>query len=82
MRSWWATQFLPGGYPGATPHLYIWNDMNEPSVFNGPEVCFVFARAHRVCHHHSLIDVRCRGHVCSLLQRQPVKDAVWQRQSS
>ena len=38
MRSWWAEQFLPGGYPGATQHLYIWNDMNEPSVFNGPEV--------------------------------------------
>jgi len=19
-------------------HLYIWNDMDEPSVFNGPEV--------------------------------------------
>lgn len=23
---------------GSTKHLYIWNDMNEPSVFNGPEV--------------------------------------------
>lgn len=38
MRAWWATNFHPGGYPGATKHLYIWNDMNEPSVFNGPEV--------------------------------------------
>ena len=38
VRAWWADQFLPGGYPGATKHLYIWNDMNEPSVFNGPEV--------------------------------------------
>ncbi len=38
VRAWWATNFLPGGYPGATKHLYIWNDMNEPSVFNGPEV--------------------------------------------
>ena len=37
MRSWWAEHFLPGKYPGATEHLYIWNDMNEPSVFNGPE---------------------------------------------
>jgi alpha-glucosidase (family GH31 glycosyl hydrolase) len=36
--AWWATNFHPGGYPGATKHLYIWNDMNEPSVFNGPEV--------------------------------------------
>lgn len=38
MCAWWATNFHPGGYPGATKHLYIWNDMNEPSVFNGPEV--------------------------------------------
>ncbi len=37
VRSWWAGHFLPGKYPGATEHLYIWNDMNEPSVFNGPE---------------------------------------------
>ena len=22
---------------GSTPSLYVWNDMNEPSVFNGPE---------------------------------------------
>ena len=38
MCAWWAANFHPGGYPGATKHLYIWNDMNEPSVFNGPEV--------------------------------------------
>lgn len=38
VRDWWATNFLPGRYPGATKHLYVWNDMNEPSVFNGPEV--------------------------------------------
>ena len=25
-------------YTGSTEDLYIWNDMNEPSVFNGPEI--------------------------------------------
>ncbi|KAF5297351.1 hypothetical protein FQR65_LT01281 [Abscondita terminalis] len=25
-------------YTGSTKDLYVWNDMNEPSVFNGPEV--------------------------------------------
>ncbi len=25
-------------YEGSTSTLYTWNDMNEPSVFNGPEV--------------------------------------------
>lgn len=39
IRSWWADKFSYENYVGSTPSLYIWNDMNEPSVFNGPEVC-------------------------------------------
>ena len=27
-------------YKGSTPDLYTWNDMNETSVFNGPEITF------------------------------------------
>ncbi|XP_047208904.1 neutral alpha-glucosidase AB isoform X4 [Girardinichthys multiradiatus] len=38
MRAWWASQFAYDQYEGATENLYTWNDMNEPSVFNGPEV--------------------------------------------
>lgn len=38
VREWWATQFSYNNYKGSTPSLYTWNDMNEPSVFNGPEV--------------------------------------------
>ena len=37
-RSWWADQFALDKYKGSTLNLYTWNDMNEPSVFNGPEV--------------------------------------------
>ena len=37
-RSWWADQFSYDKYKGSTPSLFTWNDMNEPSVFNGPEV--------------------------------------------
>ncbi|CAL5368853.1 unnamed protein product [Camellia sinensis] len=37
IRSWWAEKFSYENYVGSTPSLYIWNDMNEPSVFNGPE---------------------------------------------
>jgi alpha-glucosidase (family GH31 glycosyl hydrolase) len=36
VREYWAKQFTV--YPGATEHLFTWNDMNEPSVFNGPEI--------------------------------------------
>jgi alpha 1,3-glucosidase len=38
VRDWWASRFNYDTYVGSTPHLYTWNDMNEPSVFNGPEV--------------------------------------------
>lgn len=38
MRKYWASQFALDKYKGTTKDLYIWNDMNEPSVFNGPEV--------------------------------------------
>lgn len=52
IRSWWADKFSYANYVGSTPSLYIWNDMNEPSVFNGPEVtvchCFGFFSAFKV----------------------------------
>ena len=38
VREWWASKFSLDQYSGSTPDLYIWNDMNEPSVFNGPEI--------------------------------------------
>jgi len=38
VRTWWADQFSYKRYIDSTPSLFTWNDMNEPSVFNGPEV--------------------------------------------
>uniref|UniRef100_A0AAR2L9R9 Neutral alpha-glucosidase AB n=1 Tax=Pygocentrus nattereri TaxID=42514 RepID=A0AAR2L9R9_PYGNA len=38
MRAWWASKFAYDQYEGSMENLFIWNDMNEPSVFNGPEV--------------------------------------------
>ena len=38
VRRWWAEQFDVDNYIGSTLDLFTWNDMNEPSVFNGPEV--------------------------------------------
>lgn len=37
-RLWWSSLFRFDKYVGSTKDLYTWNDMNEPSVFNGPEV--------------------------------------------
>lgn len=38
VRQWWSELFSYNKYKGSTDILYTWNDMNEPSVFNGPEV--------------------------------------------
>ena len=41
VRQWWASKFVYDTHPGSTPDLFVWNDMNEPSVFNGPEMTFL-----------------------------------------
>lgn len=35
---WWASLFKYDAFKGTMENTFIWNDMNEPSVFNGPEV--------------------------------------------
>jgi len=40
VQNWWATKFLLENYKGTTLDTFTWNDMNEPSMFNGPEVTF------------------------------------------
>ncbi|RHZ48927.1 glucan 1,3-alpha-glucosidase ROT2 [Aspergillus thermomutatus] len=34
---WWTGLFKYDKFKGTQPNVFIWNDMNEPSVFNGPE---------------------------------------------
>ncbi|KAF3935329.1 Alpha-glucosidase [Dactylella cylindrospora] len=34
---WWKSLFAFDKFKGTMKNTYIWNDMNEPSVFNGPE---------------------------------------------
>lgn len=35
--TWWKSLFKYDAFKGTAPNTFIWNDMNEPSVFNGPE---------------------------------------------
>ncbi|KAH8664191.1 alpha glucosidase-like protein [Xylariales sp. PMI_506] len=35
---WWKSLFKYDKFKGTMENTWIWNDMNEPSVFNGPEV--------------------------------------------
>uniref|UniRef100_V9KDE4 Neutral alpha-glucosidase AB n=1 Tax=Callorhinchus milii TaxID=7868 RepID=V9KDE4_CALMI len=46
MRAWWSSMFAYDQYEGSMPNLYTWNDMNEPSVFNGPEVTMLKDAVH------------------------------------
>lgn len=34
---WWKSLFTYDSFKGTLANTFIWNDMNEPSVFNGPE---------------------------------------------
>ena len=39
VMKWWESKFAPEFFPGFEGGIVdIWNDMNEPSVFSGPEV--------------------------------------------
>src|SRR5436190_3272096 len=35
--TWWKSLFKLDAFKGTLPNSFVWNDMNEPSVFNGPE---------------------------------------------
>jgi len=37
-RNWYSSLFSFEHYVGSTKNLYTWIDMNEPSVFSGPEI--------------------------------------------
>ncbi|KAF4113716.1 neutral alpha-glucosidase AB [Onychostoma macrolepis] len=54
MRAWWASQFAYDQYEGSMANQYIWNDMNEPSVFNGPEVTMHKDALHGVWEHRDI----------------------------
>ena len=42
-------------YAGTTLDTYTWNDMNEPSMFNGPEVTFHKDALHLNGHEHRAV---------------------------
>jgi alpha 1,3-glucosidase len=45
-RKFWISLFDYASYIGSTEHLFTWNDMNEPSVFNGPEITMLKDNLH------------------------------------
>ena len=47
VRTWYASLYRYDMYPGSTPDVYTWIDMNEPSVFNSPEVTMDVNAVHK-----------------------------------
>ncbi|PJF19786.1 Neutral alpha-glucosidase AB [Paramicrosporidium saccamoebae] len=45
-RTWWKSLFNAKSYPGYTDTTYVWNDMNEPSVFNSAEITMPKSNLH------------------------------------
>eukprot|EP00117_Sycon_ciliatum_P017449 scpid32873/ scgid16435/ Neutral alpha-glucosidase AB; Alpha-glucosidase 2; Glucosidase II subunit alpha len=65
IRKWWAEQLSLSRYSGSTTSLFTWNDMNEPSVFNGPEITM-----HKDAKHHGDWEHRDVHNVYGMLQPQ------------
>lgn len=53
-RDYFAEQYRLENYKGSTLDTYTWNDMNEPSVFNGPEVTMAKDKMHGEHEHRDL----------------------------
>ena len=46
VRKFWAEQFLLTNYKDVTEDVWVWNDMNEPAVFEGSENTFPRTNLH------------------------------------
>jgi len=53
-RDYFADQYKLENYQGSTLDVFTWNDMNEPSVFNGPEVTMPKDKLHGDIEHRDL----------------------------
>lgn len=58
VRKYFASQYALNNFPGTTEDVMLWNDMNEPSVFNGPEITMPKGKTIEAFPFSSLSDVR------------------------
>ena len=72
VREWWGKKFTPEFFPGFVNGLVdYWNDMNEPSVFNGPE-----ATAPKDLKHHGDFENRDIHNIYSYLMIKSTFDGL------
>lgn len=54
VRQFWAQQFAHTAYPHSASNLFTWNDMNEPAVFNSPELTMPRGNLHGIYEHRDV----------------------------
>lgn len=74
VRDYYAKRYLLENFKGSTEDTYIWNDMNEPSVFSGPEVTM-----HKDCVHHGGWEHREIHNIYALINTMVTFDGLVRR---
>ncbi|KAM4664518.1 neutral alpha-glucosidase C [Discoglossus pictus] len=74
VRDWYASQFALDKYKGSTDVLFVWNDMNEPSVFEAPEMTI---SKHAV--HHQGWEHRDLHNLYGFFQQMSTSDGLTRR---
>lgn len=74
-RSWWKTLFPHEKFKGTMSNVWLWNDMNEPSVFGGPDMSMP-----RDNLHHDLWEHRDLHNINGLTFHNATYHAVLERQ--
>ncbi|KAI8381483.1 glycosyl hydrolases family 31-domain-containing protein [Radiomyces spectabilis] len=73
-RDWWKKQFQLNKFLGTRENVHIWNDMNEPSIFNGPEITMQKEMIHDGRWEHRVLH-----NLYSLLSHAATSDGVRER---
>ncbi|KAJ1659441.1 glucosidase II [Dispira simplex] len=72
---WWVNKFRSDQYKGSSANLFVWNDMNEPSVFSGPEITLI-----KDSMHHGDWEHRDLHNVLGMMFHNATTEGVRQRQ--
>lgn len=73
-RKYYADQYLMENFKENSIETGIWNDMNEPSVFDGPE-----GTMPRTNLHHNGFEHRCVHNMYALMQVKGTYDGLMRR---
>ncbi|KAI9307319.1 glycosyl hydrolases family 31-domain-containing protein [Cunninghamella echinulata] len=73
-REWWKKAFSFDKFIGTRENVHLWNDMNEPSVFNGPEITM-----QKEMIHHGNWEHRVLHNLYSYLSHGATADGVRER---